>query len=139
MLPPLFRLFRTPLTRYMLVRRVFAESRSMPQGLTAAYAEPWADVDRARTLPELLKQWDPAELAAFSGIAVGRVRVVAGRQDRRVQLDDARRWAGCLGGTFTILDGCGHSAPEERPEAIAAFLRELLARTESETTEVDRG
>ncbi len=139
LLPPVFRLFRTPLTRYMLVRRVFADSRSMPRGLTSIYAEPWADAYRVRTLPRLLRQWDPSELEAYSGIEVGQVCVVAGRQDRRVRPDDARRWAQRLGGTFTMLEGCGHSAPEERPEAVAASLGELLARTESETTEVDRG
>ncbi len=138
-LPRVFRLFRTPLTRYMLVRRVFADAGAVPRDLTARYAEPWGDLDRARGLPGLLRQWDPAELEAYLGGGAEPVRVLAGREDRRVRLEDARRLAQRLHGTFAVLDGCGHSAPEERPEAVAAVLDELLANTDTETTERDRG
>ncbi len=124
---PAVRLFRRPLTRYMLVRRVFADRSAISADLIARYADPWRDAGRAAGLPRILSDWDPAELERWGRRAGMPVSVVAGSEDRRVRPDSARRWADRLGGTFQLSSGCGHSVPEERATEIAATVEELLA------------
>lgn len=126
-LPGLFRLFRRPLTRYILVRRVFADSSSIPPDLVMRYSEPWRDPGRARCLPRILIDWDPAELGRYGGVPLERVRVLTGDRDRRVRAEDAGWWAERLGGSFEALAGCGHAAPEERPLEVARALEEIIA------------
>jgi pimeloyl-ACP methyl ester carboxylesterase len=126
MVSPLVRLFRRPLTRYMLVRRVFEDPAAMPEGAVRKYAEPWADRDRASAMVSVLSDWKPAELARWTRPLPVPTCVMAGEEDRRIRLDSARRWAESLGADFRSEPGCGHSAPEERTAAVAAALEEIV-------------
>jgi len=134
---PAVRLFRRPLTRYMLVRRVFADRGAIPAGVVARYADPWGDPGRAAGLPAILSDWAPAELHLWGGPPGVPVHVIAGAQDRRIRPDSARRWAARLGARFELAAGCGHSAPEERTTEVAAALEDLVtticAREQEET------
>jgi pimeloyl-ACP methyl ester carboxylesterase len=134
---PALRLFRRSLTRYMLVRRVFADGASVPAGAVDRYAAPWADAERAGCLPTILSDWDPMELERFAAAPAVPVRVFAGAEDRRIDPNAARRWAATLGGTFSLAAGCGHSAPEERATEVAVVLEDLVtaicAREQEET------
>jgi pimeloyl-ACP methyl ester carboxylesterase len=130
---PAVRLFRRPLTRYMLVRRVFADRGAIPAGLVARYADPWGDPGRAAGLPAILSDWSPAQLNHWDRPPGVPVHVIAGAQDRRVRPDSARRWADRLGATFELVAGCGHSAPEERTAEVAASLDDLLRTISKET------
>jgi len=127
-LGPALRLFRRPLTRYILVRRVFAEPAAVPPGLTDRYAEPWGDAARAAVLPRILADWDPAELGGCEVPGGIPIVVIAGGKDRRINPESARRWAAALGATFHVAEGCGHSIPEERTTELAAELEALLTR-----------
>jgi pimeloyl-ACP methyl ester carboxylesterase len=120
------RLFRQPLTRYMLVRRVFADRRAIPPDSISRYAEPWADSGRAAVLPKILRDWHPAELERWAAPPGVPVTVIAGSADRRIPLEQARRWAERLKGTFQVAQDSGHSAPEERPDEVARALEDLL-------------
>lgn len=123
---PLLRHFRGPLTRYILVRRVFAEPSSMPPGAVERYAAPWEDPRRAEGLTRILSEWDPSELRRWSGPPGVPVRVIAGALDRRITEPTARRWAARLEAGLRVETGCGHSVPEERPGAVVAVLEDLL-------------
>ncbi len=134
---PALRLFRRPLTRYMLVRRVFADRGEIPAGIVDSYADPWGNPERAAGLPRILSDWAPAELERWAAPLGVPVRVIAGAEDRRIDPDAARRWAARLGATFELAAGCGHSAPEERTTEVAAALEDLVtticAREQEET------
>jgi len=132
---PAVRLFRRPLTRYMLVRRVFADRGAIPAGVVARYADPWGDPGRAAGLPAILSDWAPAELDRWDGPPGVPVHVISGAQDRRIRPDSARRWADRLGATFELLAGCGHSAAEERTAEVAASLDHLLRTISREREE----
>lgn len=137
MLTPAVKLFRRPLTRYMLVRRVFANREAIPAGLVDRYADPYGNRGRAAGLARILSDWDPAELEHWAGSPGVPVHVIAGAEDRRIGPDAARRWAARLGGSFELAAGCGHSAPEERTTKVAEALEDLLeticAREQDET------
>ncbi len=138
---PALRLFRRSLTRYMLVRRVFADGASIPAGAVDRYAAPWGDPERAACLPRILSDWDPAELERWAAPPEVPVRVISGAEDRRIDPDSARRWAARLGGTFSLAAGCGHSAPEERTTEVATVLEDLVAAIcarEQEETQNDQ-
>jgi len=138
---PALRLFRRSLTRYMLVRRVFADGASIPAGAVDRYAAPWGDPERAACLPRILSDWDPAELERWAAPPEVPVRVLSGAEDRRIDPDLARRWAARLGGTFSLSAGCGHSAPEERTTEVATVLEDLVAAIcawEQEETQDDQ-
>lgn len=136
-LAPAARLFRRPLTRYILVRRVFARRESIPPGIVDRYAAPWGDPARAACLPRILADWAPSELERWADPPGVPVHVIAGSEDRRIDPDAARRWAERLGGTFETASGCGHSAPEERTVTVAKALEDLVrticAQREEET------
>jgi pimeloyl-ACP methyl ester carboxylesterase len=123
---PALRLFRRSLTRYMLVRRVFADGANIPAGAVDRYAAPWGDRERAACLPTILSDWNPAELERWAAPPEVPVRVISGAEDRRIDPDSARRWATRLGATYTLAAGCGHSAPEERTSDVATVLEDLV-------------
>ena len=135
------RLFRRPLTRYMLVRRVFAERDAIPAGALARYSEPWAESARAAGLLRILRDWHPAELERWAAPPGIPVAVIAGSADRRIRPELARRWADRLDGTFHLAQGSGHSAPEERPDEVARWLKDLLTtiRTRDQEQEEAKG
>jgi len=137
-LAPALRLFRRPLTRYTLARRVFTGPSGVPEGAIERYAAPWSERDRARLLVEILAGWNPADLETWAGVALPPAVVVAGGRDRRVPPEVARQWSVRIGASFRELADCGHSAPEEDPAAVVGALRDLLrlanhARGESDT------
>lgn len=123
---PLLRLFRRPLTRYILVRRVFQNAASMLPGTVDRYSEPWNSYGRAAGLPRILSDWNPAELERYARAPDVPVHLIAGSRDRRIPVSSARNWADRLGGVFHLEAGCGHAAPEERTEAVASVLEAML-------------
>lgn len=125
-LGPVLRLFRGPLTRYILVRRVFAADNRVTNEAVRRYAAPWGDPARAAALPRIMGAWDPRELRPWARRTDRPVGIVAGSHDRRIEAELARRWARQLGASFHLLPECGHSAPEEKPDETAALLADLL-------------
>jgi pimeloyl-ACP methyl ester carboxylesterase len=138
---PAVRLFRRPLTRYMLVRRVFADRGAIPAGVVDSYADPWRDRQRAGSFPAILFDWEPAELLLWAGSPGVPVHVIAGAEDRRIDPGLARRWAATLGGTFELAAACGHSAPEEQTTIVATALEglaKMICARKQEETEDDQ-
>lgn len=127
------RLFRRRLTRYMLVRRVFASADSVPPGAIDRYASPWADPKRAAVLPRILRDWRPAELERWATPPGIPVAVIAGDVDRRIDAQLAQRWAERLEATFSLTCS-GHSSPEECPEDVRRALEEILDTTRTTGT-----
>lgn len=117
-------LFRVPLTRYILGRRVFASS-AVPAEAVSRYADPWSDPARARTLLAMLRDWRPAELEPYTHVSEVPTHIVCGERDRRIPTEHGRRLAKTLGGAFTEVIGAGHIVPEEEPEVLAEIIREL--------------
>lgn len=138
-LGPVLRVFRRPLTRYILVRRVFADDRHVTEEAVSRYAAPWGDPARAAVLPRILGAWDPEELRPWARQTDRPVGIVAGEHDRRIGAELARRWAGELGASFDLLSDCGHSAPEEKPDETAALLANLLQTVHDRERGFDTG
>jgi len=134
---PALRHFRRPLTRYILVRRVFADPASMPSGAIDRYAAPWGDPGRAAGLARILSDWRPAELGLWDRSPGVPVRLIAGSEDRRIPPAAARRWAERLGGELRMEIGCGHAVPEERPEAVASVLEQMMRTAGTEERRTD--
>lgn len=125
--------FRRPLTRYILTRRVYADASVATEAAVTRYAAPFADPARARALTRVLADWRPGELAPPTAPPPFPVHVIAGRQDRRIPVATARRWAAALGARFTVLEDCAHGIPEEAPDRVARWIAELEeARTARE-------
>jgi pimeloyl-ACP methyl ester carboxylesterase len=136
---PAARVFRRPLTRYMLVRRVFADRGAIPSGLVDRYADPWADPGRAAGFSRILLDWCPAELGRWASPPDVPVLVFAGDADRRIDQESARCWAATLGGGFKLAGGCGHSAPEERTTEVAEALEDLVRTISARETGRETG
>lgn len=117
--------YRRPLTRYILTRRVYADADAATEVVVARYAAPFADPARARALVRVLADWRPGELDPPPSPPPLAVHVLAGRHDRRIPVDTARRWAAALGARFTVLEDCAHGIPEEAPERVARWIAEL--------------
>jgi 4,5:9,10-diseco-3-hydroxy-5,9,17-trioxoandrosta-1(10),2-diene-4-oate hydrolase len=71
---------------------------------------------------------DPAVIAASVRAIRAPTLIVWGERDRLFPAGNARRLeTDITGATSTIIPGCGHSPPEERPDellqVIAPFLR----------------
>jgi pimeloyl-ACP methyl ester carboxylesterase len=133
------RLFRRPLTRYMLVRRVFAHRGAIPAGAIPRYAEPWGDPNRAAVLPRVLQDWNPAELERWAAPPGIPVAVIAGSADRRIRPEMVRRWADRLGGTFYLARNSGHAVPEEKPDEVTQVLQDLLETIDTREQEETLG
>lgn len=56
--------------------------------------------------------------------------VIWGDSDPFFPLSVAQRTAAAVNGKLAVLEGCGHFAPEERPEQVANEIFELIARIE---------
>ncbi|MFO7588874.1 MAG: alpha/beta hydrolase [Gemmatimonadota bacterium] len=117
--------FRSPLTRYILTRRVYADAGAATEDAVDRYAAPFADPARARALVRALADWRPAELAVPERPLAIPAHVVAGRLDRRTPVETARRWAVALGARFTVLEDCAHGIPEEEPDRVARWIAGL--------------
>ncbi len=138
-LGPVLRIFRRPLTRYILVRRVFADDRHVTDETVSRYATPWRDPARAAALPGILEAWHPEELRPWARRTDRPVGIVAGVHDRRIGAELARRWAGELGASFDLLPDCGHSAPEEKTDETASLLADLLQTVQDRERGYDTG
>ena len=138
-LGPVLRIFRRPLTRYILVRRVFVDDGCVTDEAVSRYAAPWGDPARAAALPGILGAWDPEELRPWARRTDRPVGIVAGAHDRRIRAELARTWAVELGASFDLLADCGHSAPEEKPDETAALLASLMQTVQDRETGYDTG
>lgn len=68
-----------------------------------------------------------AMLPRLRGLACGAL-VVFGDRDAIVPREHAERTAAAISGArLAWVEGCGHAVPEERPDALAALVREHLA------------
>ncbi|MFW6085114.1 MAG: alpha/beta fold hydrolase [Gemmatimonadota bacterium] len=121
---PVLRACRRPLTRYILTRRVYADSGPFVESAVARYADPFADPERGRALLRVLRDWRPAALDTMRPAGVP-TEVLAGGADRRIRPEEAARWAARLGAGFDVIEGVGHAVTEEAPERVAALIRRL--------------
>lgn len=116
--PPL----RRPVTRWVLRHRVYADPTFADDEAVDRYAGPWSEASRAAELPRLLADWNPAALWPYLPPPPVPVRLLAGRDDRRVPPADAARLARAAGGEMRVIGGAAHGLPEERPDAVASAL-----------------
>lgn len=116
--PPL----RRPAVRWVLRHRVYADPTRADGRAVERYAAPWADGARARHLPLILADWNPASLWPYFPPPPIAVRVLAGERDRRVPPADAARLARAADGDLRVLRDAAHGLPEERAGALARAL-----------------
>lgn len=121
----IFSPLRGPLAA-LVIRRAAGPGFSAPRELVEAYAAPYAERRRAETLMALLRDWRPEELEARLPTEPPPVRVISGALDPRIDPGDARKLAGTLGASFTLVEDGGHVLPEQHPELVAGELRRLL-------------
>ena len=112
---------------HMVVRRACGPAFRAPRGLVAAYARPWADPVRARTLMRILADWRPAELEDRMPTRPLAAHVVAGTHDPRIPVGAARRLAARLDCDLTVFPDGGHVLTAQHPRPLAAMLAELAA------------
>lgn len=110
---------RRPVVRWVLRRRVYADPGRVDDRSVDRYARPWADRRRARHLPRILADWNPAALWTYFPPPPIPVRVLAAEEDARVPPSDAARLARAADGQLRVVRGCAHGLPEERPDAVA--------------------
>lgn len=113
---------RRPVVRWILRHRVYADPTRADDRAVERYARPWADRRRARHLPRILADWNPAALWPYFPPPPIPVRVLAGADDRRVPPGDAARLARAADGGLRVLRNAGHGLPEERADAVARAL-----------------
>jgi pimeloyl-ACP methyl ester carboxylesterase len=121
----MFSPLRGPLAS-VIIRRAAGPGFRAPRELVEAYAAPYADRRRARTLMALLRDWRPAELETRLPEAAPPTRVVTGALDPRIEAGLARRLAERLGATYLIVEDGGHVLPEQHPDLMAGELERLL-------------
>lgn len=114
---------RTPVTRWVLRHRVYADPTRADDAAVRRYAGPWADPARARHLPRILSDWNPAALWPYFPPPPIPVIVLAGRDDARIPPRDAARLARAADAGFRVLGDAAHGLPEERPGDVARALR----------------
>jgi pimeloyl-ACP methyl ester carboxylesterase len=115
-----------PLARQEWFARLQARSLFVPPSLMEDYVSTSAGITKATLLAavrENLRFELPARWSEFPG----RALVIAGRRERRLMRDSADAIHAALPGSeLTIVDGCGHGIPLQRPpwfdERIAGWL-----------------
>jgi len=114
----------------VVLRRAGGPHFRVPPETSDAYAAPFRDPTRARTLMRILSDWRPADLASRMPSRELAVHVFAGAHDPRVPVEAARRLAERLDAGFTCVPNGGHVLPEQEPQLLAdaiARLTEQLA------------
>ena len=105
--------------------------QGMPADIAAEEAAQWASKDKRRTILRLYRSanglrfktdWarDIAKLPANGAL-------IWGANDPYVDLSVAQRFAANTGTPLTIIEGAGHWAIAERPDAVAAALKSFWA------------
>ena len=117
----MFSPLRGPLAT-VIIRRAAGPGFRPPRELVRGYAEPYADVRRARTLMALLRDWQPNELAEHIPTERIIARVVTGALDPRIDPRAAERLANEMGGRITVVEDGGHILPEQHPDLLADEL-----------------
>jgi pimeloyl-ACP methyl ester carboxylesterase len=131
----LLRLFRRPLTRYILERRVYANPAHVNAATVERYSGPYEVPERAWSLAGALRDWHPSEVGGCAPMAGVPSAVLTGALDRRIPAATAKAWAGQLGAECAVLPDCGHGLPEERPDEVARRLLELTSHSVGERAE----
>ncbi|MFD6100398.1 alpha/beta fold hydrolase [Nocardiopsis flavescens] len=104
--------------------RLQARELFVPEHLVADYLRTSAGISR-RTLTtvvgENIRFTPPTGWARFPG----RADVLVGARERAVMAASARALHAALpSSTLTVVEGCGHGIPLQRPDLLAALLRE---------------
>lgn len=110
---------------HLVLRRACGPAFRPPADLVAAYARPWANSRRARTLLRILADWRPAELEDRMPQRPIAAHVVTGTHDPRIPAEAAKRLASRLGCDFTLSTDGGHVLTEQHPRLLARLLGEL--------------
>lgn len=113
--------------RLVVVRAAGPGFRASPE-LVRAYADPYLEPERARTLMRILHDWRPRDLATRMPERELLAHVVAGAHDPRVPPASARRLARRLGAAWTLVEDGGHILPEQHPRLLAETLAGLAER-----------
>lgn len=119
------RALRRPVVRWLLRHRVYADPTRAGRAAVERHAGPWADPRRARHLPRILEDWNPAALWPYFPPPPAPVRVLAARSDPRVPPADAERLARAVDGELRVVREASHGLPEERPDAVAGALASI--------------
>ena len=111
----------------LVLRRAGGPAFRAPPALVEAYARPWADPVRARTLMRILSDWRPADLERRMPDRPLAAHVVTGAHDPRIPVVAARRLAVRLGCGITVSPDGGHVLTEQHPRMLARLLAGLAA------------
>ncbi|WP_419935608.1 alpha/beta fold hydrolase [Candidatus Palauibacter sp.] len=112
---------------HLVLRRAGGPAFRAPPALVEAYARPWADPARARTLMRILADWRPADLESRMPDRPLAAHVVTGARDPRIPVAAARRLAARLGCGITVAPEGGHVLTEQHPRLLARLLAGLAA------------
>jgi pimeloyl-ACP methyl ester carboxylesterase len=139
-LPPPLNTFVWPLVGSLFARLVLSEP-SLRMTLRKAVGEPKVELplddyfgDRMQTraiqriFEAAIRELEPRYRAVHETLRTIRVptRVFWGSRDPFFDVAQGRRTADLIpNAVFTVLEGCGHFVPEERPEALTEYLLSL--------------
>ncbi len=131
-------------TLYFLFRRLlshperYREISARAFHVEGSHTEEDAETYRGYLLVEGLRSTFFGFMEALGGKGFGRIPfeeihqpalVIAGDRDRVIPLEQCREVAAELpGASLEILEECGHSAPEERPDEVIAAVRRFVAQ-----------
>jgi len=120
-----------PLGR-LILRRAGGPAFRVSDELRNAYADPYADRGRARTLMRILADWRPADLADRLPGRPLQGQVFAGAHDPRIPVSAARELARELGLPLTVVPDGGHLLPDQHPELLARAIARIVSKVRAQ-------
>ncbi len=121
----LFAPLHRPLGR-LILRRAGGPHFRVPSASIEAYAKPYRDPVRARTLMRILADWRPSDLSVQMPSRRLKAHVVAGACDPRVPVHLAERLSRQLDCEFTLIADGGHILPEQHPARLGQVVSEMV-------------
>ncbi len=122
---PLTGLFRRPLTRYVLEKRVLADGKPSSR-LVDDFSAGYATRERVEALLDVLRDWRPSDLMEWTTEPAMPVRVLAGCEDRRISAAETRRLSERLGARLRFVPNAGHGLTLDAPSEVAREIEIYL-------------
>jgi pimeloyl-ACP methyl ester carboxylesterase len=123
---PLARLFRRPLTRYVLEKRVLGNGKIPGSRLVDDFSAGYATREGVAALLDVLRDWIPSDVMAWTVEPTMPVRVLSGSQDRRISAAATRRLSERLGAPLRFVPNAGHGLTLDAPSEVAREIEILL-------------